>query len=66
MGPKPFFQFFVGGGAQGGDAATVKGFFVNHDFGFVDALVVAVFARQLDGGFVGFQTCAAEEHVRHA
>jgi subtilisin family serine protease len=38
----------------------------NLGFGLVDAFVVAVFARQLDGRFVGFQARAAEKHVRHA
>ena len=44
----------------------MEGFFVNHDFGFVDAFVVTEFAGQLDGCFVGFEARAAKEHVRHA
>jgi hypothetical protein len=65
-GAKAFFQLFVGGGAQGGDAAAVKSFFVDHDLGLVDALVVAKFSRQLDGRFVGFHAGTAKKHVGHA
>ena len=56
----------VAGGAQGGDGATVKGFFVNHDLRALNALVVAKFAGQFQSGFVGLQAGGAEEHIGHA
>ena len=43
----------------------MKGFFVDHDLGVFDALVVPKFACQFDSGFVGLETAVAEEHVAH-
>ena len=56
----------VTGGTQGGNASAMKGFFIDHNFGALDAFVVAKFARQFQGRLVGFQSCGAEKHIRHA
>ena len=59
-------HFRVGRGAERGDAAAMKGFFAHHDLRIGNAFVVAVFARQLEGGLVGFQPAVAEKDVGHA
>jgi hypothetical protein len=56
----------IAGGAQRGDAAAMEGFFVHHDFGPLDALVVAELACQFQRGLVGFQPGGAEKHIAHA
>ena len=64
-GAKTLFELFVGGGAEGGNAAAMKGLFVNDNFGFFDAFVMAKLSSQFDGGFVGLQASAAKKHVGH-
>jgi hypothetical protein len=44
----------------------MKGLFVDHDLGPIDAFVVPEFARNLDRRFVGFEPGAAEECVLQA
>ena len=56
----------IAGGRQGSQRAAMKGFFVDHDLGGVDAAVVTVLARDLDRRLVGFQPRIAEKHVGHA
>jgi hypothetical protein len=43
----------------------VEGVLIDHDFRLGNAFVHTVLARDLDRGFVGFQTRAAEEHIGH-
>mgnify|MGYP003331618296 CR=1 FL=1 len=52
---KALLNFCVACGTEGGDAAAVKGFFVNHDGRLFNAFVVTEFARQFDGRLVGFE-----------
>ena len=66
QGAKAGLHLGVAGGAQGGNGAAVEGLLVHHDFGALNAFVVAKFACQLQGGFVGFQARRAEEHTAHA
>ena len=44
---KASLHFRVARRTQGGDTATVKSFFINDDFGAVNAFVMAIFASQL-------------------
>jgi hypothetical protein len=44
----------------------MKGLLIHHDLGPLDALVMAEFARQLQGGLVGFQAGGAEKDIAHA
>jgi hypothetical protein len=55
--------------ARGGkrcQGAAVEGLFHDDDGGQIDALLVAVHARQLDRRLVGLATGVAEEHLVHA
>ena len=45
----------VAGRAECGNAAAVKGFFIDHHFRAFNAFVVAKFARQLQGSFVSLK-----------
>ena len=45
QGTKSLLNFGIAGGTQGGNAAPVKSFFINHDDGLVDAFVVSKLAR---------------------
>jgi hypothetical protein len=53
QGAKAFLDFFVAGGAQGGDAAAMKGALINHDFRALNAFVMTEFAGHFQSGFVG-------------
>ena len=63
---KTGLHFGVACGAQGGDAAAVKGLVVNHDFRALDTLVMTEFARQFESGFIGLQTGRAKKDIAHA
>ena len=65
QGAKAFLDFFVAGGAQGGDAAAMESTLVNNDFGAFNAFVVAEFAGHFQSRFVGFQAGVAKEHLAH-
>ena len=54
------------GGGQRCHGAAVERFFEHHHCGILDALLVAVVARQLDRRFVGFRAGIAEKHLVHA
>jgi hypothetical protein len=56
----------VAGGGQRCQRAAVEGVLHDDDGRAVDALLMAVHARQLDGGFVGLAAGVAEEHLVHA
>ena len=60
---KAGLHFGIAGGAQRGDAAAVKCFVVDDDFGALDALVMAKFARQFEGGFIGLKTGRTKENI---
>ena len=63
---KTLLNLFIAGRAERGDAAAVKGLFVDHDFRPRNAFFVTKLARQLQRRLVGFQAGAAEEHIAHA
>jgi hypothetical protein len=56
----------IAGGRQRRDGAAVEGLLVDHDLGALDALVVAVLARDLDRAFVRLEAGIAEEDVGQA
>jgi hypothetical protein len=63
--PKPFLNFFVARGAEGGDAAAMESPLIDHDFWPLNAFVVAEFAGHFQSRFVGFQAGVAKEHLAH-
>ena len=66
QGAKTRLHLGVARGTQGGDGATVEGFFIHHHFRPLNALVVTKLACELQSGLIGLQASGAEKYRAHA